>query len=319
MKYKALIVAGSFSEFPDQGISRLKSAGIEAMVGPVSGPEQESEVLKIIPDFHAFFISGGKFCSKPIIQAGKNLRVIAVCGTGYDGADLKSATQAGIVVVNSPTTGSTEAVAELVIAFIFSLARGICRQNSLTRVGQTERFVGMQVWGKTLGIAGLGRIGKSVAKRAFGLGMKICACDKYPDAEFSRKYRIDYVDLKTLLSRSDFVTLNLNLSEEARHIIGKKELSLMKPTAYLINTGRGELVDQFALYQVLKEKRIAGAGLDVIEESLWQEKFRELDNVICTPHLGNRTYEGIHEVIDLAVSQVISVLEGKQPEFILRN
>ena len=220
-------------------------------------------------------------------------------------------------MVHSPTAGSTEAVAELVIGFIFSLARGISRQSSLTRVEQAERFVGTQVWGKTIGIVGLGRIGKAVAKRAFGLGMKICAFDKCPDAEFSRKYRINYVNLKTLLSQSDFVTLNLNLSEETSQIIGQEELFLMKPTAYLINAGRGELLDQTALYQALREKHIAGAGLDVINEGSHQEKIIGLDNVICTPHLGNRTCEGIHEVINLAVSQVISVLKGKQPEFTL--
>jgi phosphoglycerate dehydrogenase-like enzyme len=179
--------------------------------------------------------------------------------------------------------------------------------------------MGKAVWGKTLGIVGLGHIGKAVARRACGFSMRLLAFefDAFWDAEFAARYNIERTDLDTLLRESDYVSLHLRISASTLGIIGARELALMKPTAYLINTARASLVDEKALYDALATRHIAGAGLDTVIDSGPDNPLIGLPNVVCTPHLGNRCIDSVHDVVDTAIDNALAVLRGKRPNYVV--
>lgn len=252
-----------------------------------------------------------------VIAAAPRLRVISNFGVGFDNVDLIAATKRGIIVCNTPGV-LTDAVADLTLGLIISLAR---------RLPEAERFVREGNWGpgrtadlgsdlrdKTLGLIGLGRIGRAVATRARAFGMAISYHDQFheppPSVAFCR-----YRDLDDLLREADFVSLHVNLSEETKKLIGARELALMKPQAYLINTSRGQVLDQPALVDALLEKRIAGAALDVFErEPLGaSEPILKLSNVILLPHVGSATRETRRAMLDLAIDNLLAALRGETP------
>jgi D-3-phosphoglycerate dehydrogenase len=195
---------------------------------------------------------------------------------------------------------------------ILSLARNIRDADKSIRGKKWERIVGIQVNNKVLGIIGLGNIGKKVASRSKGFDMQILAYDALRDNEFARRVGIKYVNRDTVLSKADFVTIHLPLNEETRGMIAKPELGMMKPTAYLINTARGGIIDEESLYQCLKEGKIAGAALDVfMEEPPWKSPLLELDNVITTPHMAGYTYEALEATGMVCAESILAILQGK--------
>jgi glyoxylate reductase len=245
--------------------------------------------------------------------------MIANFGVGYNNIDVRAATARGIMVSNTPGV-LTDATAELAFALILAISRRIVEGDRMVREDRFKfwapmLFLGREVTGKTLGIIGMGKIGKAVAIRARAFDMRILYHNrKRIDSKEEKTLRAEYVDLKTLLKESDFVSLNVPLTEETKHLIGKNELSLMKSTAFLINTSRGPVIDEKALVEALRTRKIGGAGLDVYEnEPSLTPGLTELDNVILLPHVGSGTLETRIKIGTLAVENLIAGLEGRKP------
>jgi len=254
-----------------------------------------------------------------LFNASARLKIIAHFGVGYNNIDVKAATARGILVSNTPGV-LTDATAELAFALILAVSRRLVACDRITREGRFQYwapmlFLGREVTGKTLGIIGLGQIGKAVALRAKGFAMRVLYHNRNRiDISEEKTLNAEYVSLKTLLMESDFVSLHVPLTEHTKHLIGTDELSLMKPTAYLINTSRGPVVDEGALLNALREKKIDGAGLDVYEhEPALTPGLTELDNVILLPHVGSGTLETRMRMAAMAAENLIAGLNGEVP------
>jgi lactate dehydrogenase-like 2-hydroxyacid dehydrogenase len=253
-----------------------------------------------------------------VMDANPNLKVISNYAVGFNNIDVSAATERGIPVTNTPGV-LTDATADLAWALIMAVSRRIVEGDTYTREG---RFVGWGpmlllgsgVAGKTLGIVGMGRIGQAVARRATGFDMRILYHDIEPVASVEESYNARFVGLEELLQESDFVTLHAPLTDETRHMIGERELGLMRKTAYLINTARGPLVDEKALVEALKDGVIAGAGLDVYEDEPWLAPgLAKLPNAVLLPHLGSATLETRSKMAEMAAGNVLAALQGETP------
>ena len=271
------------------------------------------ELVRIIPEYDALMIRSGTRVTKEIIEAGKQLKIIGRAGVGVDNVDVPVATRQGVVVVNSPE-GNTIAAAEHALAMMLSLSRYVPAANQSVKSGQWDRktFVGAEVYKKTLGVVGLGKIGSHVATVAKSMGMKLLAYDPFISIERADQLGCRVVELDVLLRESDYITLHMPKTPETKHLINAEALSKMKPTARLINCARGGIIDEQALYEALKEGKIAGAALDVFEsEPLGESPLLSLGKeVVLTPHLGASTAEAqINVAIDVA-EQIRDVLLG---------
>jgi D-3-phosphoglycerate dehydrogenase / 2-oxoglutarate reductase len=271
------------------------------------------ELVSIIPDYDAMMIRSGTRVTKEIIEAGKQLKIIGRAGVGVDNVDVPAATRQGIVVVNSPE-GNTIAAAEHALAMMLSLSRHIPEANQSVKNSQWDRkrFIGAEVYKKTIGIVGLGKIGSHVATVARSMGMKLLAYDPFISLERADQLGCRLVDMDLLLRESDYITLHIPKTPETTHLINAEALATMKPTARIINCSRGGVIDEAALSEALKAGKIAGAALDVFEsEPLGESPLRELGKeVILTPHLGASTAEAqVNVAIDVA-EQIRDVLLG---------
>lgn len=251
--------------------------------------------------------------------AGAQLKVIANYAVGYDNIDLAAAKTRGIAVTNTPGV-LTEAVAEHAFALLMACARRIPESDAFTRAGSYTGWapmllMGSEVHEKVLGIVGLGRIGSALAKKAVqGFDMKVLYHDVKPNAEFETSFGAGYRELPALLREADFVSIHVPLVEATRHLIGEQQLHMMKKTAYLINTSRGPVIDEAALVRALRERWIAGAGLDVFEyEPKLSEGLATLANAVLTPHTASATLETRSAMARIAAENIIAVLEGKGP------
>lgn len=271
-------------------------------------PEQLKE---IIGEYDALMIRSGTRVTSEIIEAGTNLKIIGRAGVGVDNVDVPAATRQGIVVVNSPE-GNTIAAAEHALAMMLSLSRHIPDANASVKRGEWDRktFVGAEVYKKTLGIVGLGKIGSHVAAVAKALGMKLLAFDPFISTERAEQIGCKLVDLDFLVRQADYITLHIPKTPETTHLINAEMLAKMKPTARIINCARGGIIDEAALAIALKEGTIAGAALDVFEsEPLGDSPLRALGkNVILTPHLGASTVEAQENVAIDVAEQIRDVL-----------
>ncbi|MFC2020108.1 phosphoglycerate dehydrogenase, partial [Chloroflexota bacterium] len=251
--------------------------------------------------------------SAQVIAAGKKLQVIGRAGVGVDNIDIDEATKRGIIVVNAPS-GNIISAAEHAIALMLSLARNIPQANAMLKSGvwQRKEFMGTEIREKTLGIIGLGNVGSEVARRARGLGMNLLAYDPFIATDHARNLQVEIVSLKELLKQSDFITLHLPLTESTKGLIGAKELKLVKPKLRLINCARGGLIDEEALATAIREKRIAGAAIDVFATEPTTESilFAE-SNIIVTPHLGASTSEAQAAAAKEIAREVTEVLQGR--------
>lgn len=272
------------------------------------------ELVKIIPEYDALMIRSGTRVTKEIIEAGTHLKIIGRAGVGVDNVDVPAATRQGIVVVNSPQ-GNTIAAAEHAIAMMLALSRHIPEANLSVKNGQWNRqqFIGVEVYKKTLGIVGLGKIGSHVAVAAKAMGMKLLAHDPFISQERAEQLGCRLVDLDLLIRESDYISLHMPKTEETYHLINAEALAQMKPTARIINCARGGIIDEAALAEALKNDQIAGAAVDVYENEPLEENspLRSLgQKVILTPHLGASTEEAqINVAIDVA-EQIRDVLLG---------
>ncbi len=258
-------------------------------------------------------IAGMERYSGEVFAAVPELRHIARLGVGYDAVDVDAATAAGVLVSTVPGTLDA-AVADLTFALILDLARRVSFHDRSVRRGEWNQVRGVDVWRKTLGLVGLGRIGRAVATRAKGFEMRLLAYEPYPDLAFVQEHGVELVSLEELLRQSDFVSLHLPLSAATVKFLNAERLALMKPTAYLINTARGGLVDEDALEAALREGRIAVAGLDVrAVEPPRDNRFAQFDTVVLTPHIASNTAETRRAMALMAVDNVLRVLRGERP------
>lgn len=254
-----------------------------------------------------------------VMDAAPNLKVISNYAVGYNNIDVEAATARGIVVTNTPGV-LTETTADLAWALLMAAARRLPQSERALRAGQWQswkplEFTGQDIYGATLGIVGLGSIGAAVARRALGFGMKILYYNRRPNPVAEAALGCRYVDLDTLLRESDFVSLHCPLTDETRGLIGRRELALMKPTAVLVNTARGPVVDEAALIDALKEGRIWAAGLDVydVEPIAPDHPLLQLDNVVALPHIGSASIRTRTRMATLAAENLVAALTGKEP------
>lgn len=288
-------------------------------MNPAKRVLSKQELKKSVKGVNAVFSFLADTIDKEVIESAKKLKIIANCAAGYNNIDVKFASQRGIIVTNTPDV-LTEATADLTWALILSTVRRIVEGDKYIRTGKfkgwgRELLLGGDFYKRTLGIIGFGRIGEAVAMRALGFNMDVLyASRSRKSAKLEKSLNARFCSLKFLLKHSDIVSLHIPLTKETYHIIGKKELALMKPGAYLINASRGPIVDEKAMANALARKTIAGAGLDVFEqEPKITKKLLSLDNVVMTPHIGSATYYTRRRMLELTCENLVAFLKGKRP------
>ncbi len=281
----------------------------------------KDELLNVIQDYDALIVRGKTKVTREIIEKGEKLKVIGRAGIGVDNIDVSCATERKIPVVNAPRS-STISVAELTIGHMISLARHLPYADKSTKDGMWEKkkLMGIELFGKTLGLVGCGRIGGEVAKRADALGMKVVAYDPYLPQEVQDKICARFITLEDVLSVSDFVSIHAMLTDETRGMIGREQFEMMKETAYVVNCARGPIIDETALVEALEQGKIRGAALDVFEKEPPEgSPLLSAPNVAFTPHLGASTVEGQIKAGTTTAEQVDKILAGKKPDFVVNR
>lgn len=271
------------------------------------------ELKAIVGDYDALIVRSQTQVPAEIVEAGRKLKVIGRAGVGIDNIDVGAATRQGIVVVNAPT-GNTVSAAEHAMALMLALARNIPQANSQLKSGvwQRGKLIGVELRNKTLGIIGLGNVGSEVAKRAQAFEMRVIAYDPFVSLDYAQTHKVDLVSLDGLFEQADVITLHVPLTSATRSLIGARELAKIKPTALIINCARGGLVDEDALAEAVKARRIAGAALDVFSaEPVTASPLFESDKIVTTPHLGASTFEAQINVSRDIAEQVLTVLKGQ--------
>ncbi len=306
---------------PEPGLQILREAGLEIdLHESKEWPPSREELIEHIKDKDGILCLLTDKIDAEVMDAAPNLKVISTYSVGFDHIDVEAATKRGIYVTHTPGV-LTDAVAEFTVGLLLAITRRILEADKVIREGKWDKpwnpffLTGPELKGKTLGIVGLGRIGYAVAKKVQGFEMKIIYYDIRRNEKAEKELGIQYVDLETLLKESDFVSLHVPLTKETYHLIGEKELKLMKPTAYLINTARGAVVDTEALVKALKEGWIAGAALDVFEQEPLppDHPLTKLDNVVLAPHIASATIEARRRMAELAAKNLVAVLKGEMP------
>jgi D-3-phosphoglycerate dehydrogenase / 2-oxoglutarate reductase len=298
----------------DDGVEALRRSGADVDVRTGLSPE---ELRKSVDGYDALVVRSETKVTKEIFAAAGKLQVVGRAGIGVDNIDLEAATEKGVVVVNAPT-GNVISAAEHAIALMLSLSRHIPEANASLRAGKWERgrFQGIEVRGKTLGVIGLGQVGSEVARRGKGLEMRVLAHDPFVPEERARVLGVDVTSLDALIRESDFITVHTTLTEGTKRLIGEEELKSMKPSARVINTARGGIIDETALKRALDEGWIAGAAIDVFEkEPITEHPLFASDKVVVTPHLGASTAEAQERVAVDVAEQIIAVLNGEPARY----
>lgn len=303
---------------PSQGLRKLQSI-CNVTVYPEDRNITKAELLEIVGEQDAIITMLSDPIDAEVIEAGHKLKVIANYAVGFNNIDVATASTRKIQVVNTPDV-LTDATADFAWALLMNAARRVIEGDLMTRSGRFEGWapellIGAEVYGKTLGLIGAGRIGRAVAKRAQGFDMKVLYHNRSRLAiDVEKEYNLEYVDLERLLKESDFISLHCPLTPETKYLIGEVELEMMKSTAILINTARGPVVDEVALVEALQNKVIYAAGLDVFEdEPALKPGLAELPNVVLAPHIASAGIETRAKMVDMVVNDVLAVLQGERP------
>src|SRR6266513_2430582 len=305
-----VLIADSISQ---RGIDELSRE--EALDITIKPGLEETELIKIVPEFSALVVRSQTKVTADVLKAGKSLRVVGRAGVGVDNVDVEAATRRGIVVLNAPG-GNTVSTAEHAFSLLLSVARKIPQADAAVRGGNWDRknLEGVELYNKTLGVIGMGRIGSDLSRRAIAFGMRVIAYDPYLSATRARSLEVELVEeLDDLLATSDFISLHTPLTPETRHLLDTARISKTKPGVRIINCARGGLIDEASLASALQDRHIAAAALDVFEiEPLPEDSpLRAAPNVILTPHLGASTAEAQESVgIEIAQSIRAALLEG---------
>ena len=318
MSWKVLITARTMNDVGASALQLLRDAGGDIVTPPKLGPLSADELLKLLPDMDAVMASMDKFTGAVLASsAAAKLKIISRWGVGYDAIDVPAATKAGIVVAYTPGL-LDETVADFAFALLLALARRVHLGHQDMSNGVWRGVWGNDVFGKTLGILGCGRIGRAVARRATGFNMQLIAYDVQPNAE-AEKLGVKFVSLDELLAQSDFLSLHSALTPQNRGLLGEAQLRKMKRTAYLVNAARGALVDEPALAQALREGWIAGAALDTftIEPLPAEHILRKAPNVLLTPHLASFARETGERVSMTAAQAIVDLMNGRRPKLVI--
>lgn len=297
----------------DVALNLLREAGHEVRVQTPEKPYKAEELKKLICGVDAL-IAGLDEVSQEVIEAGApSLKIIARNGAGYDKVDLETAKRLGVAVTTTPAMNSI-AVAELAASLMTGLSRQVHVMDATIRNGSWSRVLGHELYGKTIGVLGTGAIGSHLIRICHGFGMDVLAYDLYPKQELVDRYDVKYTNLDEIYQKSDYLSLHLPASAQTHQMINRESIHKMKSSIYLINTARGDLINEEDLYDALKERRIRGAGLDAFtKEPLTDSRFYTLENVLMTPHSGAYTAESVEQTLVTAAEEVLRVLAGDEP------
>lgn len=313
-------VRDQWKEQPDEPtLNKLKNRLKEIAVLNAFRPKDGMELKEAVRD--AEIIIGGVRATEKLLREAEKLEMIQTIGVGFDHIDIEACTEKGVIVCNVAEIYS-EAVAQHAWGLILALTKKITRADRDIRAGiwQTQDWMGYQIWGKTIGVIGLGNIGGRVAlKGRLAFGMKVLAYDPYIHPVRAQLFGAELVGLERLLREANIVILCVPLNQETYHLIGEEQLSAMKNTAYIVNVCRGPVVDQEALVKCLQKEEIMGAGLDVheIEPIPVNNPLLKMENVILTPHIASSTRKAVNETFDGAVSNIIRYIKGEKPCWIV--
>jgi phosphoglycerate dehydrogenase-like enzyme len=309
---KVLIAPMTLANVQGDFVRVLREGGFELVHPPHAHQMTEEELLPALHGISAS-LAGSEPYTARVLDANPALRVIARAGVGYDAVDLAAATAHGVAVTITPGTNH-DCVAEHTFSMILGLTRNLVAQHLGVKAGAWPRGTNLPLRGRTLGVAGLGRIGKAVALRGEAFGMRLLAYEPQPDTAFTAAHHIELVPLERLLGESDFLSLHLPLTPQSRRMINRQTLARMKLTAFLINTARGGLVDEADLLDALKARRIAGAALDVFEqEPPGKSPLFELDNVLLTPHAAGMDLQSRDDMARSAAEAIVALSRGEWP------
>ena len=308
---KILVTPTSFK--PDKGgpaLELLRSFSTDLVFNSQGKPLSEEELIPLIADCEGF-IAGVDFVTRKVIEHAPKLKVISRYGVGVDRVDLEAAKEKGVAVCNTPGVNAN-AVADLTFAMLLCIARRVPLLDRKTKAGEWVRSTGFELYGKTIGILGLGAVGKAVAKRASGFSMKVMAYDPFINREYARANGIAAAGFDDVIKEADFISLHLPLMDETKNIINEEKMKAMKKGAVIINAARGGLIDETAAYKLLESGHLGGLGLDAFEaEPPGSSPLFALDNVVVTPHTGAHTAEATAAMAEVSVKNLIDVLSGK--------
>ncbi len=294
----------------------LGAAGLDLRTGTGARSTPVAAVIESLQGCAAV-IAGQETYDAEVFDACPDLGLVVRFGVGFDAVDVGAATERGVLVATIPGTNEW-AVADHAVGMMLDLAHGISRHDRAMRRGEWRSERGVDLWRATLGIVGLGRIGRGVALRGLGFGMRVISYEPYPVMEFVEEHGIELTTMEAVFGESDFVTLHLPAMAETEKVVGTRLLALMKPTAFLVNCARGNLVDEDALYEALRSGRLGGAGIDAwTDEPQLDPRWRELDNVVMTPHGSANTHGVWSASCTMAAEIVVAVLDGRQPTQLL--
>lgn len=313
MPYRVLATARSFCHSDGPHHEYLRDHDCDVVLSPPQNPMSEEDLSALIPGFDGVIL-GLDYCGSAVFAHADRLHVISRYGSGFDRIDMDEATRRGIAVTNTPGVNRI-AVAELTIGLMFSLARSIPQVVINTRNAVWQRARGWELYGKTLGLIGFGNIGREVATRALALGMQVIVYDPYAASTIEGA---QLVDLATLLHDAHIVSLHCAVTDETAGLINAERIALMRDGAYLVNTARGELVDETALYDALNSGKLGGAASDVFhEEPPAGNPLLTLDNFLGTLHMAGTSQESVQRMAMLAAQNAVAVLQGKPCEHVV--
>lgn len=312
-RWQVLITARSVVEVGAEPLARLRQAGVEIIQTSGERPLRDAELAELVGAIDGIIAGVDQVGPLTLQRAVPRLKVVARNGVGIDTVDVSTATHLGIVVTNAPGV-NTEGVADLVFGLMIGVARHLVEADRSVRDSQWVRVLGTELYGRCLGLVGFGLIAQAVARRAGGFEMRVLAVDTVPDEAVARRLGVQLTSLDAVLAEGDFVSIHVPLAADTRQLIGEPQLRRMRPTAYLINTARGGIVDEAALARALQEGWIAGAACDVFEqEPPVGSPLLAAPRLLLTPHIGAHTTEGAMRGAAVAVENLLTALRGDRP------
>jgi D-3-phosphoglycerate dehydrogenase len=301
----------------DDLVKNFESQGFELEIGPSYRREPAEKLISALEGKYAFVI-GGERMPRPVLEACNDLKILSRMGAGYDDIDIPAATELGIAVLVAPGANAP-AVAEHAMAMMMAMTRRVTELNNRTRQGVWKPEFGIGLFRKTLGIIGLGAIGKLLAKYVSGFEMRVLAYDPIHDDAYAKARGIEYCSFERLIQESDFISLHCPINEDSRYIVSEKEFSMMKTGVQVVNCARGRLIDEKALYDAMVGGKVAGAALDCFEQEPvdTNNPLFTLNNVVASSHTAGMTYEVRGLVIQAAFQNVVDIFQGKKPRGLL--
>ncbi|WP_228552289.1 phosphoglycerate dehydrogenase [Gracilibacillus salitolerans] len=316
---KVLVTATNYSTLCAEAKQLLEQNGCEVVENPHDRPMTFNELKEVVSDIDAV-VAGVDTWNEEVFRLAPRLKVISRFGVGVDNIDLEKAKEFGIQVTNAPRLNSN-AVAELTINLILNTLRNTPNLHVTTRQGYWERFVGNELQNRSVGLLGFGNIAQNVAKKLQGFDVNVYAYDKFPNKDIAKRLNVQFTDYEEILNKCDVVSMHLPLLKETYHFMDESKFSQMKQDSYFINTSRGPLVDEKALWHALNEGKLAAAAIDVYEEEPTSKDnpLFDLDNVITTPHTAAETYEVYHNVSLMTAKAILEVKVGNKPQNLLNE